>query len=468
MRMSCLTALLFALAFPGMDARAVPTAVKAEVVAANPSAVTTGPMWNPNLPKLSGDASFLYAVHTYYSEGLNLKSRYAAILRRSANLAVTGWAEVARVYYPHQHPGIVTDVNLNLHLVFNCQRPGSTDVTCFQRGAGTTGNASRFYHLIFNGRHPDGSINFGTYANYNEYTAMNNGYLGLGTIGYGSTGPAPGTTFWSLETWAPDGPPNIGWQRVVQWSFDNGGPHQSGSWPNIPQRVSKLSYDLPQLYPIMAGHNGSSEPFLIFTGEFRMTYPPGSNAAYEASLLHTGPFNPAPLALKYVATPASGTCTPADLKAYPNDVAFDNSGILFLLTHHHAGCNQPNTEILRFSNGVNDAPVVTPIAPPAVGIGTYSKLQFSSDGTLWILPSQTVTNGTVVVGASTDRGMNWTWYSLPITGITTANKRFLHFTVVKPYTAPLVYNSNRILFLFEGDNIPEDNNWTSYLGWIDL
>jgi hypothetical protein len=64
----------------------VPTAVNAELISTSPGRVLTPPAWNEHLPKLVGDGTFLYAVHTYFTDPV--ATRFAAILRRPAAPAI--------------------------------------------------------------------------------------------------------------------------------------------------------------------------------------------------------------------------------------------------------------------------------------------------------------------------------------------------------------------------------------------
>ena len=96
------------------------------------------------------------------------------------------------------------------------------------RGVSTYGLQRRFYHLVFSGHHPNGSLRFDTYANYSEWNTLTNGYLGLATA-------SDGTTWWSLA----DG----SWQRQLQWW------KSSAEYGTLPP-LSVLPFYL--LYPVHA------------------------------------------------------------------------------------------------------------------------------------------------------------------------------------------------------------------------
>src|SRR5439155_18442564 len=105
----------------------LPTAVAAELVATSPVSATTPASWNPHLPKFTGDDHFLYAVHTYFPN--DEASRFALIMRRPR--AGGPWVQVARVDHVHQPPGVAMDRGGTMHMVFDCLRSGTTDVSCF-------------------------------------------------------------------------------------------------------------------------------------------------------------------------------------------------------------------------------------------------------------------------------------------------------------------------------------------------
>lgn len=408
----------------------VPTSATAELIASGPSRVFTPASWNAHLPKLAGDSQFLYAVHTHFPQ--TTAERYAAIMRRPAGASGT-WTEVARVSYPHQPPGIVMDTALNLHMVFDCLRPSTTAATCFQGGAGTGANTSRFYHLIFSARDTAGAIRFDTYANLNEFTAESNGYHGLGTT-------SDGRVVWALA--------DSSWQRVVQ------------SWApgNATITVDTLaSTGIYFLYPIIAAHpiSGSSS-LVVYMGEFDPSG--GNNAAYRASTAFhedisglTQLFRRAP-----VSTPAPGSTA-----AYPSDVIFDDDGVLFALSYLPTTAGQC-TELLRFDNGLAAAPTI-------IDVGchdTYAKLHPSADGTLYLLRSASGAN--LRLGVSIDRGTSWTWHDIPITGLpSNGDLTYRGFAPVKPYTSPGIYNPNKLMFTFAGFDASGDAQH-SYFGVVDL
>lgn len=408
----------------------VPVELRAGLIHAGPVRVSTPPTWNAHLPKLAGDGAAWYAVHTHYPQ--DVAGRYAAIMRRIEGAPLDAWSEVARVSYPHQPPGIVIDTSRRLHMVFDCLRPGAADVTCFQGGAGTGGNTSRFYHLVFASRDAGDQLRMDTYANHNEWTAESNGYHGIGTT-------ADGTTVWALA----DG----GWGRVVQW------------WASGTQYGTTATLTVPDaylLYPIVVGHPllGSGQ-LTLYAGEFDPGG--GSNASYVASTAFAGSTSSFwPLFRRAPSQPQPGTT-----QAYPSDLAYDEQGTLYALSYLPDGAGGC-TELLRFAGGLGQPPDVLPVGC----VSNYAKLKFASDGTLYLITPGSAAD--VSIGVSVDRGTSWTWHTIPISGLPdNGDTRYVGFTPVKEYHSPTVHEPDRWVLLFAGmDASGEARN--SYVGVVDL
>src|SRR4029450_7550538 len=58
------------------------------------------PSGNPNLPKLAGDGTFLYAVHTHFD---SKDGDYAVIMQRPRGIP-GAWTIAARLQHIQQHP----------------------------------------------------------------------------------------------------------------------------------------------------------------------------------------------------------------------------------------------------------------------------------------------------------------------------------------------------------------------------
>jgi len=410
----------------------IPGEMQAELIATSPAGTATPPTWNAHLPKAAGDGDYLYAVHTYYPD--DVASRFALVMARPASGPAGSWSEVARISYPHQPPGVIMDTASRMHLVFDCLRPGSGDVTCFQGGAGTSGLLSRFYHLVFSARDSDGLMRFDTYANHNEFTLHSNGYCGIGTT-------ADGVTFWSLadETW----------QRVVQyWS----GPGLFGTAAHL-----TAAGGVYLLYPIMAGDPAAgSAAFLVYAGEFDPSG--GTNSGYIASTAYLGDTSGfSPLFRRTPSTPAD----PGTVGAYPSDVAHGPDGTLFVLSYL-LEADDECTELLRFDGGTSAPPSILPVGC----VSNYAKMQFASSGVLYLLTPGS--GAQVRIGVSPDRGDSWEWHDVPVSGLGgTGDTRFFGFTPVKPYTSPLIYDADSLVVFFSGydaSNLARH----SYLGTLPL
>jgi hypothetical protein len=400
---------------------ATPTEVKTEVIFVGPARTRTSAAWNAHLPKLAGDDKFLYAVHTHFTE--DLTTRFAAIMRRSAGK----WAEVARVEFPHQPPGIVMDTKNQLHMVFDCLRPGTKDVTCFQGGAGTGGIESRFYHLIFSARDTDGALKFDTYGNYNEFTTQSNGYHGLGVT-------SDGATIFSTA--------DATWKRVIMY--------RSGDMTGTVATLSRP--DTYLLYPIHAARDSKS--LVLHAGEFDPKG--GTNAGYPASVGYEGDLSS--LTERFRLTPSTMVAAGA-VGSYPSDVVLDDKGVAYVLSYRLDGPNC--TELRRFDDGLSKAPKVTPLGC----MDNYAKLQISSDGTVWVLASSNEKK--VLLGWSRDRGATFDWKQLPVVGGDPGDVRFYGASPIKPYTSPGIYDPDKLVFFFVGANSSGESN-TSYLGTIAL
>jgi len=408
----------------------VPTEMHAGLIHSGPGLVATPATWNAHLPKLVGDGSYWYAVHTHFPQ--DVATRYAAIMRRPVGSAIDAWVEVARVSYPHQPPGIVMDTSNRLHMVFDCLRPAAQDVTCFQGGAGTAGNTSRFYHLVFSARDATNALRFDSYANHSEWTAESNGYLGIGTT-------ADGTTVWALA--------NSSWGRVVQW------------WASGSQLGTTTTLTVPNgylLYPIIAGHPtlGSAE-LLLYAGEFDPAG--GNNASYVASTAYAGSTS----SLQQLFRRAPTQLEPGAVNAYPSDLAYDPQGTLFALSYLPNGAGDC-TELLRFDGGLAQAPTVLPVGC----VSNYAKLKFSSQGVLYVLTPGSGANARV--GVSGDRGDSFTWHDIPIVGLpVNGDVRYIGYTPVKPYTSPTVDDPDRWVVFFAGLDGSNQARF-SYVGELGL
>jgi hypothetical protein len=408
----------------------IPTEMRGGLIHTGPVPEKTPPSWNAHLPKLVGDGEYWYAVHTHFPQAV--ADRYAAIMRRAVGSALDAWVEVARVSYPHQPPGIVMDTSLRMHMVFDCLRPGSQDVTCFPGGAGTAGNTSRFYHLVFSARDANGALRFDTYTNHDEWTGESNGYQGIGTT-------SDGVTVWALA--------NSSWERVVQW-WSSGA--QYGTAATLSVTPAYL------LYPIIAGQPalGSSQ-LVVYAGEFDPSG--GNNASYLASTAYSGSTS----SLSQLFRRAPAQPEPGTVNAYPSDLAHDAHGTLYALSYLPEGTGQC-TELLRFEAGLAHPPTVVKVGCSS----TYAKLKHASDGALYLLTPGSGPN--VTVGVSTDRGDNFSWYSVPITGLpSNGDVRYVGFTPVKPYTSPVAHEPDRWVVFFAGLDA-SDSATHSYVGEIDL
>ncbi|MBI5517724.1 MAG: hypothetical protein HY909_28390 [Deltaproteobacteria bacterium] len=393
-----------------------PTALRARLVFTGPSGVTTPPSWNAHLPKLTGDARFLYAVHTHFPTA-PVSARFAAILRRPRSAADAPWTEVARLTHVHQPPGVVMDTMDRLHLVFDCLREGTADVTCFPGGAGTGGVPSRFYHLIFNARDAAGALRWDTYLNYNEWTTNSNGYHGLATL-------PGGATVWALA--------DTSWNRQVQWWLS---PTQYGTLAPLSRPAVYL------LYPILApgpGVNG----LLLYAGEFDPSG--GTNAGYLASTAYRGTLSSG-LAPWFRRTPTTPPARGA-VGAFPSDLVSDGGGGYYALSYLAEGPSRC-TELLRFGRDLSAPPTVTPVGC----FETYARLQVSRDGTLFLLAS--AGDRTFRLGVSSDRGARWHFSTVVVTGLEgTDDVSVYGASLLRADTAPGIYDPDRMVLLFSGSN----------------
>lgn len=382
------------------DPFTAPSVATVTPIASSPTAVSTPPSWNPNLPKLASDGVYLYAVHTYYAD--DPATRYAAILSRP--VAGGEWTEWARVEMPHQPPGLVVDAAGRLHLVFACQRPGSADVTCFPGGAGTQGQSRRFYHLVFETRDDDLRYRADTYGNWDEWTAGTNGYLGLGTT-------PDGTTWWSLADDA--------WRRVVQ------------SWGAGGDVDTLATLDLSPYYLLYPVHASLSlRELLLFVGEFNPGG--GSNAAYDAAVAFLGDgseFRPA-----YQVAPGSG----ATLAAFPNDALLDAHG---------------PTTLAYVDDGAADNLLATGVGTSAEletslgNLGTYTKLHRDGDTLWWLAPSATTTWN---LAYSHDSGQSWSSNPVAVEGLHPDDTTLVGFTLLRPDGSPIAHDPATIQFFAAG------------------
>ena len=403
----------------------LPARVFLEPIAESPAPTKTPPTWNAHLSKLVGDASFLYAVHTSFTE--EVATRYAAIMRRARSGGP--WTEVARVSYPHQPPGVVMDPSGTLHMVFDCLRPSTADVTCFAGGAGTSGVNSRFYHLAFGARDGASALRFDTYANWNEWTALSNGYHGIGLL-------ADGTVVWALA--------DAAWGRVVQYRTPSGA---TGTAATLTRPSTYL------LYPILFGNEATK--LGLFAGEFDPAG--GTNAGYPAAALFTG--STTGLTERLRITPPTKV-DPGAVGAYPSDIERADDGTVYALVYKKDA--DRCTELLRFDGGLAATP-----KPFSLGcLETYAKLQLSRSGLLYVLGSGDATG--MRLGVSGDRGATWTFGALAFdTPLGAGDVRIVGATLIKTYTSPKLHDPDVMTFFAAGLDAAGTSK-RSYFGRVEL
>ena len=74
----------------------------------------------------------------------------------------------------------------------------------------------------------------------------------------------------------------------------------------------------------------------------------------------------------------------------------------------------------------------------------------------------------MTLGSSTNGGATWTWQNILIQGLpVNEDQRYYGMTPVKPYTSPLIYEHDRFVFFFSGDD-GTGLARHSYLGSITL
>ena len=74
----------------------------------------------------------------------------------------------------------------------------------------------------------------------------------------------------------------------------------------------------------------------------------------------------------------------------------------------------------------------------------------------------------MTLGISTNGGATWTWQNISIQGLPlNEDQRYYGMTPLKPYTSPLIYEHDRFVFFFSGDD-GTGLARHSYLGSITL
>lgn len=402
----------------------VPTKVALEPIFESATPQKTPPTWNAHLSKLVGDSSFLYAVHTSFSD--DVASRWAAIVRRPRGGG--SWTEVGRLSYVHQPPGVVLDPGGTLHLVFDCLRPSAADVTCFTGGAGTAGRTSRFYRLAFSSRGSDSALRFDTYANYNEWTAESNGYHSLGLLD-------DGTVVFSLA--------DSSWNRVVQYRTKAG---DAGTIATLSRPSTYL------LYPIAFG---GPSALGFFAGEFDPKG--GTNAGYPAATIFSGTLTGLTERLKIEPLTTVG---PGEIGAYPSDVEVAPDGTVYALVYRRNG--DQCTELLRFDGGLGATPARTFVGC----FETYAKLQLARDGRLFLLTSGD--SAGMKLGISADRGATFTFGTLAFDKpLGAGDVHVIGATPVKRSSSPLLHDPDVFTFFAAGLDASGTSK-RSYLGTIRL
>jgi len=417
----------------GDDGGPISYVIQGELVTSGQVPVTQAPpTWNAHLSKLASDGEYLYVAHTHYPA--EVENRSTHIMVRPWGSPGEGFGEVATLYHVHQPPGIVMDTSGRLHMVFDCLRAGGVATNCFQGGAGTGDNLIRFYHLIFSAHQADGVLRFDTYQNYNEWTAETNGYHGLGTT-------ADGYTWWSLM--------DSSYRRQVQWWYSS---DQYGT-------LNPLSLSgVYLLYPIHACHpDTGSDNLLLFLGKWDPNA--GNNAAYLGSIAYRGALSLFDFT-QLVDLPALMDVTTG---GFPSDVSTSPDGSTTWLLNYRPKPSGECNELLQYPADLSGSP-----EPVDVGCtGTYTTLQVSRSGVLYTL-SPASAGKFMRLRVSRDQGLSWTEEDVPIQGLPdNGDTRYVGITAIKPYTSPMVYDPDRMVFFFSGRD-DNQNFQHSYLGELQL
>jgi hypothetical protein len=407
----------------GADAGAtvrIPSEITAEAVFEAPAGATTPPTWNAHLPKLVGDARFLYVAFTHYPEAVS--ARYAAVLRRARGGGP--WTEVARFASVHQPIGIAMTRAGALHVALGCLRASAgADVECFRGGAGTLGLRNRFYRLVFSARDATGALRWDTYANHGEWTGEANGYAGIAV--------APDdAVHWSLLDATMNRP-------VFRAALGAG------------TRVATLSEPgRTLLYPLSAWDGDRP---LVFVGEFDPSG--GSNAGYPAASLYALDAASPTRALRIAPEVPVG---PGMIGAFPSDLEATSDATVFALAYQRRA-GGACTALFRGQIG-------RPFASLPVGcLDTYAKLQLVDDHTLVLVAS--APGAAVRVGVSSDRGDTWRWTDVSLRGTHPDDREFFGYTLVDPRSAPGLFTPDRVRMVFSGYDAARTARRLYYAEW---
>ena len=150
--------------------------------------ITAPSTWNAHLPKMVVGPVWSYAVFSRFQADVN--NRVAWVYKKRTG--ESSWVFTGRFFnYLHQLPGIVMDTRGDVHIVFDCM-PQNHECS----GGGVTAqDNTRYYHLVFNGRNSDGSVDFvHSFLNSNEWVQESYGYMNI------AVNPASGTVLGSLAT----------------------------------------------------------------------------------------------------------------------------------------------------------------------------------------------------------------------------------------------------------------------------
>lgn len=121
------------------------------------------------------------------------------------------------------------------------------------------------------------------------------------------------------------------------------------------------------------------------------------------------------------------------------------------------------TELIRDDAGLGAAPTIFGVGC----FGTYTQLQFTGDGTLYLLAASG-SGAQVRLGRSDDQGETWSFQDVVIQGLPpNGDVRYFGMTPIKPYTSPDIYDPDQWVFLFSGaDSAGLARH--SYLGLLEL
>ncbi len=380
--------------------------------------ITAPSTWNAHLPKMVVGPVWSYAVFSRFQADVN--NRVAWVYKKRTG--ESSWVFTGRFFnYLHQLPGIVMDTRGDVHIVFDCM-PQNHECS----GGGVTAqDNTRYYHLVFNGRNSDGSVDFvHSFLNSNEWVQESYGYMNI------AVNPASGTVLGSLAT-------NADFNNHV-FSLGVSAPR----FDFVPKldTTSKLAYLQFAISP-----NGTT---YVAVNELRRDWKSSAEYTGIAVYRYSGG------AFQKVFSDTVPAADGVSSFIFGSDMSFNQQGRLYALYHKSPSVGNDCNYLMK--EGLDGIFTSTRLSLGC--LGSYPQLQIDSDNVLRVLGAH---KKKLVIFSSDDDGITWDKRSLALSRLVTDTTQLAYPTLIKPWSSPLGYTPDVLRGYYAG---LDDSNASWYAG----